>query len=224
MLITINNVLSTVELDDIKQELARAEWLSGKSSAGKHAAGIKHNEEMDQSCASWLAINKTVVSRLFAHPEFQSSVLPSKVSAAFVSRCSAGMHYGKHTDDPVMGDPGSRYRCDVAVTVFLSAPDSYTGGELSIHTRFGPNQVKGEAGTAVVYPASSRHEVLPVRDGQRIVCVLWAQSLVRDPAQREILSDLDSARRALQLSAPQAQVTECVDHAYMNLVRMWAEV
>ncbi|MBX2884115.1 MAG: Fe2+-dependent dioxygenase [Granulosicoccus sp.] len=224
MLTTIDQVLSAEQLAFVHSAMESASWIDGSHSAGKYAQGRKANEEMDQSCSSWSSINQTVVSELYAHAEFQSSVLPSRVSAAFVSRCSPGMYYGIHVDDAVMGTASGRYRSDVAVTVFLNNPQDYTGGELRIHSRFGPVSVKGAAGSAVVYPASSRHEVTPVTDGQRKVCVLWAQSLVRDPAQREILADLDASRRALRLSAPEAQVTETVDHAYMNLVRMWAEV
>lgn len=224
MLITINNVLSITQLTAVHTAIESASWVDGSGSAGEHAKRRKAVEEMDQTCDSWKAINETVIPTLYSHPEFQSSALPSKVSAAYVSRCSQGMHYGTHVDDPVMGAANGRYRCDVAVTVFLNNPKDYDGGELTIHNRFGPIAVKGTAGSAVVYPASSRHEVAPVTQGQRLVCVLWAQSLVRDPAQREILSDLDASRRALRQSAPDAQVTETVDHAYMNLVRMWADV
>lgn len=224
MLITIENLLTAEQLTVVHNAVKSASWVAGRQSAGEHAQHRKSNEEMDQTCSSWAAINQTVVSQLYAHADFQSSVLPSKVSAAFVSRCTPGMHYGIHVDDPVMGTSGGRYRCDVAATVFLNESDAYAGGELTIHSRFGPVTVKGSAGSAVVYPASSRHEVTPVTQGERLVCVLWAQSLVRDAAQREILADLDASRRALRQSAPNAQVTETVDHAYMNLVRMWAEV
>ncbi len=134
------------------------------------------------------------------------------------------MHYGPHIDDPVMGPLQGRYRADVAVTVFLSAPSEYTGGELAINTQFGDQQVKLAAGSAVAYPASSLHQVLPVSSGERVVCALWVQSLVRDPAQREVLYELDQARNALKIATPAASVTTAVDRSYMNLLRMWSEV
>jgi len=223
-MITIDNLLNSDDLSTIQQALTEASWVSGEHSAGEHARTRKHNEEMNQSCTSWSTINQLVASKLYAHPEFQNIAVPSKLSAAFVSKCLPGMYYGTHTDDPVMGTPSGRYRCDVAITVFISAPEYYQGGELTIHTNFGSNAVTARAGSAVVYPASSRHEVSPVTSGERIVCVLWAQSLIRDPARREILADLNNARQALRLTAPEADVTQSVDHAYMNLVRMWAEV
>jgi PKHD-type hydroxylase len=224
MMIKINNVLNTAELNQIRSLIADATWQPGSASAGLYAQQQKANQEMDQSCQSWKKINEHVVTRLFQHPEYQRTVLPNRVAAAYISRYTEGMSYGAHIDDPVMGGAGGRYRGDVATTVFLSEPADYQGGELTIHTRFGPVQVKLAAGSAVVYPASSLHEVAPIRSGERIVCALWAQSIIRDAQQREILADLDDARSALKQTAPEAKVTQAVDQAYMNLVRMWAEV
>lgn len=224
MLIKINQVLTADELAHLRALIDGADWISGRHSAGVDAAAQKSNCEMNQDSDAWRQVNQLVVQRLYRHPEFQSAVLPHRVSAAFVSRYAPGMSYGAHVDDPVMGQAQARYRSDVAVTVFLSDDTGYEGGELVVHTRFGRVEVKLPAGCAVAYPASSLHEVTPVRSGERIACVLWAQSLVRDPQQREILADLDDARRALKLSTPRAQVTARVDQAYMNLVRMWADV
>jgi PKHD-type hydroxylase len=224
VLTRIENVLSTDELGKITSLINSAQWRTGQHSAGEHAAQQKANEEMDQNCDSWKAINQLVVGRLYQHHEFQSAVLPSKVSAAFVSRYSSGMRYQPHVDDPVMGTANGRYRSDVAVTVFLSDAQCYDGGELCIHTRYGPVSIKLSAGSAVAYPASSLHEVTEVTRGERLACVLWAQSLVRSAEQREILSDLDDARQALHLSASSAQVTSTVDRAYTNLLRLWADV
>ncbi len=224
MLTEIPDLLDEQSLKNLFELIEQASWVSGKYSAGDHAVDIKHNDEMNQQCDSWKAINQLVVNTLYQHPGFQSAALPSKVSAAFVSRYTTGMKYASHIDDPVMGNRSSLYRSDIAVTVFLSDPDTYDGGELNIHTRFGPVPVKLSAGSAVVYPASSLHEVTEVTRGERLACVLWAQSLVRDTERREILSDLDDARQALHLSASQAQVTKSIDRTYANLLRMWSDV
>lgn len=224
MLSEINNLLNQDDLEKIHSLINDAQWLSGVGSAGSQASKIKSNEEMDSGCKSWTAINKIVVSQLYAHPQFQSMVLPSKVSAAFISRCQPGMYYGQHIDNPIMGNANARYRSDVAITVFLSNPESYDGGELSIESRFGQVSVKLPAGSAVVYPASSLHEVTPVTRGERIVCALWAQSMVRNEQQRELLHDLDEVRQALNQSTPNAQVTQKTEHIYANLLRLWTDV
>ncbi|MBX2838718.1 MAG: Fe2+-dependent dioxygenase [Gammaproteobacteria bacterium] len=223
MLNEIINVLSEDELSFIHDALATATWENGQLSAGSQASQAKRNEELSQAGEPWSSINKLVVSKLYANSEFQSLALPLKVSAAFVSRCQPGMHYGQHIDNPIMGSANARYRSDIAVTVFLSEPDEYTGGELNIESRFGPVSVKLKAGNAVVYPASSLHEVTPVTSGERLVCVMWVQSMVRDAEQRHLLHDLGEAHQALAQSTPNAQVTKRVGHVYANLLRMWAD-
>lgn len=223
MLNDIQGVLSPSELDQIRDWLGQATWSSGAYSAGAEASQLKHNEEMNQQGEPWESINKLVVGNLYANSEFQSLALPLKVSAAFVSRCKPGMRYGQHIDNPIMGSAHSRYRSDIAVTVFLSEPDDYEGGELKIESRFGSVSVKLNAGSAVVYPASSLHEVSTVERGERLVCVLWVQSMVRDAEQRHLLHDLNEAHLALLQTTPKAQVTKRIGHAYTNLLRMWAD-
>lgn len=85
----------------------------------------------------------------------------------------------------------------MSFTLFLDDPDSYEGGELVTDTTAGEQSYKLPAGSAVVYPSSTLHRVEPVSQGQRRVAIGWIQSTIRDPAQREVLFDLDTARRQL---------------------------
>lgn len=224
MISTIPNLLDSNALSKIDTWLEQASWKTGQSTAGKQAARQKSNAEMDQNCPQWSDINQIVVSTLYQHPVFQQSALPHKVSAAFVARYTVGDAYGKHIDDPIMGQANARYRSDLACTVFLDDPSNYQGGELVVHDLTGAQSIKLDRGSAVIYPASSLHEITAVTSGVRTVCVLWAQSLVRDPHKREILAELGQARSALNRELPDAQVTQSIDLTYANLVRLWAEV
>jgi PKHD-type hydroxylase len=224
MISTIPNLLDSDSLPKIETWLEQAQWQTGQSTAGKQAARQKSNTEMDQSCSQWSHINQLVVNTLYQHPVFQQSALPHKVSAAFVARYTTGHAYGKHIDDPIMGQADGRYRSDLACTVFLTSPESYEGGELVVHDSAGAQSIKLDRGSAVVYPASSLHEILPVTGGERTVCVLWVQSLVRDPHRREILAELGDARSALNRQLPDARVTQSIDLTYANLIRLWADV
>jgi PKHD-type hydroxylase len=134
------------------------------------------------------------------------------------------MSYGDHVDDPVMGPPGGQYRSDISTTVFLNAPEEYQGGELVIRTAYGEEQLKLPAGDAVIYPSSSLHHIKEVTEGERLVAVTWTQSMLRDPQQREVLYQLYQARESLLQSQPGSKVATQVDHAYVNLVRLWAEL
>ena len=224
MLLVIPSVISPINLKKIRQLLKEAEFVDVTLSAGSVAKRVKHNEEVSTNDATLNALNTIVMKGLTTHPEYLNAVLPHRVAAPFYARYSAGMQYGDHIDDPVMGPAGQRYRTDVSVTVFLSGPDEYEGGELVIHTNFGVQTIKLPAGDAVIYPSGSLHHVNKVSTGERLVAVTWVQSLVRDPAQRELLYTLNKAREHLLQTRPDDATTKQVDTSYINLMRMWSEL
>lgn len=223
MLLEIPKVVDTEQLATIRHLLTKSRFVDGRQSAGITAKRVKYNRELDPEAPEVRRLNNIVLGSLYRHPTFRSAALPFRLSGAFFARYSEGMAYGDHVDDPVMGER-ERYRCDLAITVFLSDPAAYDGGELVIRTAFGNQAVKLPAGDAIIYPASSLHRVAEVTRGERLVAVAWSQSLVRDAAKRELLYELDTVRETLRQAMPEALVTAKVDHCYVNLVRLWAEV
>ncbi|MGF1613272.1 MAG: Fe2+-dependent dioxygenase [Gammaproteobacteria bacterium] len=223
MLLEIPKVVDAEQLGIIRQLLARGRFVDGRQSAGITAGRVKRNRELEPQAPELKQLNQLVLGSLYRHPTFRSAALPYRLSGAYFAYYSEGMAYGDHVDDPVMGER-ERYRSDIAITIFLSDAAHYDGGELVIRTAFGDKAVKLAAGDAVIYPASSLHRVTEVTRGERWVAVAWSQSLVRDPARRELLYELDTVREALRRVMPEALVTAKVDHCYVNLVRLWAEV
>jgi len=224
MYLIIQNVLGARQLEQIRSLLKQAEFVDGKLSAGLEAKRVKNNQEVKSSDSSLDRLNHLVMNSLLQHPEYQAAVFPYRVATPFYARYTKGMGYGNHVDDPVMGPMTGRYRTDVATTVFLNQPGEYEGGELRINTPFGEKIVKLPAGDAVVYPSSSWHSVQKVTQGERLVAVTWTQSMVRDPAKRELLYELGTARDQLLKTQPDADETGKVSTAYVNLLRMWSEV
>jgi PKHD-type hydroxylase len=167
---------------------------------------------------------RAVVGSLYRHEGFRSGALPHRVATPIVARYGPGMRYGDHVDDPIMGAEGARYRSDISVTVFLNPPEAYEGGDLVIRTPFGEQRVKMAAGDAVIYPSNSIHRVEAVTEGERLVAVLWVQSLVREPARRELLYELGQARDTLLAKAAGSPESDAVDRSYVNLLRMWSEL
>ena len=55
--------------------------------------------------------------------------------------------------------------------------------------------VKLAPGSLVAHPSTALHQVAAVTRGTRLAAVGWARSFVRDAARREMLFDLDTARR-----------------------------
>jgi PKHD-type hydroxylase len=223
MLLALPQVLSASELKAVRTELQRARFQDGKLSAGMFARRVKENEELETGSVDIDRLNNMVMGRLVQHPVYRAGAMPLRVAAPYYARYGVGMGYGEHTDDPIMqGD--LPYRSDIAITIFLTDVTDYDGGELEIRTAFGMNQVKLPAGDAVMYPASSRHRVAPVTRGERLVAVTWVQSAVRDSAQRELLYELNLAREKMLREQPDAEETARINHAYVNLVRMWADL
>jgi PKHD-type hydroxylase len=117
-----------------------------------------------------------------------------------------------------------RVRTDLSCTLFLSEPDDYDGGELTIDSAFGAQEVKLAAGDLVLYPGTSLHKVNAVTRGVRVASFFWVQSMVRDEAARTVLFDLDQAvqshARSHGLDHP---LTVQLTGVYHNMIRLWAD-
>lgn len=224
MLIEIPNILDTNKLTNIRTMLEKATFVDGKHSAGLAASRVKNNEEMKQGTQQAEYLDHLLMSSLAENASFRSGALPYRVAQPVFARYTPGMHYGDHVDDPIMGSGPEKFRTDVSITVFLNEPADYDGGELIINTTYGEKAVKLPAGSAVLYPSASVHRVAEITRGERLAAIVWLQSMVRDPGQRELLFELDQARNKLLADNPDALETKQVDRAYVNLVRMWSEV
>ena len=223
MLTRLEAVLDSRQIEAAKQLMQHGRFVDGILSAGMAAQRVKHNEELSLGDRQLTELNNLVMGSLVRHPVYSSAAMPKKVAAPYYARYTQGRAYGEHVDDPVMGQ-GEIYRSDLSVTIFLSGPADYEGGELLIQTDFGEHGVKLPAGDAVLYPSSSIHRVSEVTSGERLVAVSWIQSLVRDPDKRELLHELNQARESMLQEQPDAPETARVNHSYINLVRMWSEI
>lgn len=230
MIVCIPNVLPPDALGKLRALLGRAAFTDGAATAGWHARGVKANEQADPLDPFAREAGEMALAALEASEVFRAAVLPRRLRAPLLSRTTPGRTYGPHVDDAVMGggapsDPRGEapLRADVAVTLFLSDPETYEGGELVIETTAGEMAVRLAAGEAVAYPAGTLHRVAPVTRGERLVAATWAQSLVRDPARREILFDLDAAGRDLFSREGKSRAFDLLAKSRSALLRRWAE-
>jgi PKHD-type hydroxylase len=181
---------------------------------------VKNNE---QAMGPQVEMPRRVIAEALARNElFNMAALPRSTTSIMFSRYRPGMEYGTHIDNVLMPVAGGRIRTDLAMTVFLSDPDSYSGGALSISgTETG---IRLAAGSAVFYPATTLHRVTPVETGERLAAVLWVQSLVREDAARETLYDLARARRMILDTEGKTEAFDLVAKSHANLLRRWAEL
>lgn len=221
MILCIGNILNPTELETTIAKLEMAEFVDGKATAGWHARLVKHNTQLPQGSPALAAVRDLIHAALQRHVLFQMAVRPHIVRPVTISRYDIGMSYGTHVDNALMHDP--LMRSDVSMTIFLSDPTTYKGGELIVEGTQGEAAFKLPAGSAIVYPSSTLHRVEAVTQGVRLAAVTWIQSLVRDPQQREILFDLDTARQTLFETSGKTPVFDLISKSHANLLRQWME-
>lgn len=227
MLMTLDTFLSDSETQDYVEQLQAARWQDGLQSAGGLAALAKRNEQADSSCGIAQALANRLLGKLGHHATFVSACLPHQIYPPVFNRYQSEQSYGTHVDAPIMriGGTNQILRSDVSMTLFLSPADSYDGGELVIEGEFGAQEIKLDAGDAVVYSSSSLHRVNPVSRGERLAAITWIQSLVPDVSARALLFDLDQSIQALTRSGTTAQSELLrLTSVYHNLMRRMAQV
>jgi PKHD-type hydroxylase len=208
----------------MRARLAATDWIDGRASVGSQGAQVKRNRQLAEGSPLAVELRQIVSGALMAHPLFFSSVLPLRILPPFFNGYAGGEHYGPHVDGAIRAQrSGEAVRADVSCTVFLSDPDEYDGGELTVIDTYGTHDVKLPAGDAIVYPSSSVHEVQPVTRGERVASFLWVQSMVRDDGKRAMLFDLDTNIQALRAQHGDGPELVALTGHYHNLLRMWAD-
>lgn len=215
----LKNVLSPDELIGVRKQLAGSSWSDGRLTAGWQAKDVKHNQQISTDDEGLSSLTETISAALNRHTEFQFAARPKQLVPPLFSRYTPGMAYGDHVDDPIIRG----MRTDLSLTLFLSDPESYEGGELVIETPSGSEATKLSAGDAILYPSTMIHRVEAVRSGERLAAVTWVRSYIRDWHKREILLDLDIARREIMHRHGKSHELDLIAKATANLMRDWAE-
>ena len=227
MLTCVPNMLGKNEVADFRRIMDASTWEDGRSTAGAQSALVKSNEQLPPDSEVARKLGNRILSALTANPRFISAAIPLHIFPPLFNRYGEGQHFGIHVDNAVRGDPltGLRIRTDLSVTMFLSEPDEYDGGELIVEDHYGSQEVKLPAGHLVLYPATSLHTVTPITRGVRVASFFWLQSMIRDAQARSMIFDLDSAIQGLsgRMDRNDPEVVK-LSGLYHNLIRYWAEL
>jgi PKHD-type hydroxylase len=224
MMLHIPGVLRPEQVAQCRTRLRETDWVDGRQSVGSQGAQVKRNRQLAEGSPLALELGGIVSAALMANPLFFSSVLPLRILPPYFNGYAGGEHYGPHVDGAIRAQRGgAAVRADVSCTVFLSEPDEYDGGELSVVDAYGAHDVKLPAGDAIVYPSTSVHQVMPVTRGERLASFLWVQSMVRDDWKRSLLFELDANIQALRAQHGDGPEMVGLTGHYHNLLRMWAE-
>ncbi|MDR6304052.1 PKHD-type hydroxylase [Nitrobacter vulgaris] len=189
---------------------------------------VKRNVQLPPDGDLARSLGRRIIKALTGNPQFLSAAIPLHIFPPLFNRYSAteGHEFGIHVDNAVRGDPltGLRIRTDLSITLFLTEPDEYEGGVLTVEDYFGSHEIKLPAGDLVLYPATSLHLVTPVTRGERVASFFWLQSMIRDERARSMIYDLDVAIQGIvgRVGAGDPEAVRLTG-VYHNLIRYWAE-
>ena len=222
MLLAIPGVFTPAEIDRFRALAASEAFVDGAVSAGLLAKrGVKRNEELSGKAEHRNEFNQMALAALYRNEIVQLAAMPKRIQTPVLSRYRQGMRYGNHVDMPLMGrfEP---IRLDLSITVFLSPPETYDGGELVLETGYGEKAVKLRPGDGILYPTTMLHRVAEVKRGERLAVVTWMQSMVPEPDRRQMLYELAKVTQWACDLAPDSAEYQSLANVRANLVRMWA--
>tara|TARA_B100000700_G_scaffold328141_1_gene444944 strand:+ start:2231 stop:2896 length:666 start_codon:yes stop_codon:yes gene_type:complete len=210
-LLKINDADEVIDL--IKSDLSS--WEDGKKTAGKHAAKVKNNSQLNRSSNVAIKASEYISDKITKNHLIRSFCLIKKVHGILFSESNEGNGYGMHVDNAYM----SSGRSDISFTLFLSKPEDYEGGELCIQSLQENKEIKLSAGEIIFYPSTSLHSVNKVSRGVRIVCVGWIESYISSQEDRSLLFGLDAGAKGLLSKHGQSPELDLIFQSYNNLLR-----
>jgi len=219
MLLCVPDVLKGNDLQTVRDGLSVVTFVDGRETAKGLAKQVKNNLQASTKDTKQEMLRALVFEKVLSHELVRRATRPKTISQLMFSKYEPGMAYGSHVDNAFQ----QGLRSDVSFTLFLSEADSYEGGELVIETTAGEQPIKLPVGAAVFYPSTTLHRVNAIRRGERLAAVGWIRSYIREPAQRELLFDLDSLRLSLRDTEGTEMQRTLLNKSILNLVRMWAD-
>lgn len=219
MLTHIPGVLPQAAVQRARALLKAGSFQDGTATASGQAAAVKRNLQLAAEPAQRRPVDELVMPAILGNARFAEVAFPKILAPPTYNRYDVGMTYGDHVDAPFLSN--GRVRADISLTLFLSDPKDYDGGELVIRHGDAEFRAKHAAGDLVTYPTTSLHHVTPVTRGTRLAAVSWVQSYVPDERHRRILMELGEAKAFLDRTAPEAPEAGALRNALFNLLRLW---
>ena len=220
MFLEIKSLLAPAEVARLVTLSRELRFVDGRVT--NPANQTKNNLQVDYADPKYAESVQIVNAALGRSREFIDFAMPKRVAPPLLCRYEPGMKYGAHADAAILQLPNARLRSDLSCTVFVGAPSTYDGGELSILAGNRTIAFKGEAGDAIVYPSTTLHEVVPVRSGQRLVSITFIESFIADQHQRSQVYELNELA-ALEGLNMKWENRVRLDVVRQNLMRMWAK-
>lgn len=216
-------LLNADDCDKIVAELRGMEWEKGVSPSDDYANKVKRNLEIPMGAGNKRADElMTDIINVFMGCKFVlSRTIPKHIGRPRFNKCQDGGEYRNHADSAFMGQK-PEIRTDLSVTLFLTDPDTYEGGELVLEYASGAiMRLKEPKGTMVFYPSGVMHHVEPVTSGERICFIAWIESHIQDPQKRDILVEISNVCDEMSAIDNLSSVHVKMTNIKHNLYRQW---
>lgn len=220
MFLEIPDLLTPQEVARLRAMAKVAPFVDGRITNPHNIT--KNNQQIDYQAPGYKESAVLLHQALLRNEMFRDFAYPKFVAPPLMCRYGPGQSYGVHSDAALQTVEGRRMRFDVSCTIFLSDPEDCVGGELTAHFGDKTIKVKGKAGSAIVYPSVTLHEVAPISQGERLVAITFIESEVRDPAKRDLLYLLNEIY-ALEGDRMEWKNRILLKHVHTSLYRMWGE-
>ena len=215
----IGEILAPEEVIRLKEIAAATRFVDGRISNPHNQT--KNNLQADYSDAGYRDSSALAAKALWRSEDFRNYAFPKRIAPPLMCRYQPGMSYGAHPDSAFLPMQPEPLRSDVSLTIWLNPPETYDGGELVIHLGTKPVAIKGRAGSAVVYPSTTIHEVRPVTRGERLVVISFVESQIVDERCRELLYTLNEVA-ALEGLSMKWENRLRLEHVRQSLHRIWS--
>jgi PKHD-type hydroxylase len=219
MFLKIRDLLNAPEIARLTALSRELHFVDGRAS--NPANVTKSNLQADAADLKFAESARIVGNAFGRSREFADFALPRRVAPPLMCRYEPGMKYGAHADAAILQIGNERLRSDLSCTVFLGDPSTYEGGELVIVAGNQSLPFKDAPGTAIVYPSTTLHEVVPVRTGQRLVSITFIESFIADQHRRMQVYELNEIA-ALEGNTMHWESRVRLDVVRQNLMRMWS--
>jgi PKHD-type hydroxylase len=220
MFLEVPDILTPLEIARLREVAAKSVFVDGRIT-NPHSK-VKNNAQLNYSDQAYMESSRIMAAALQRNVAFRSFAFPKVMAPPMLTKYSIGKNYGIHADAPFLPIGDRPLRSDLSCTIFISAPDTYENGALSVMLGTRRVEFKGPAGSAIVYPSNTLHEVISVTAGERIVGLTFIESRISNPTHREILHELNDVAGLEGLNISRENFTR-LEHVQSSLHRLWAE-
>ena len=220
MFLDIPDLLTPAEVARLQHAARTGQFVDGRVS-NPHSK-VKRNLALNHADPLYQETSRMMAQALQRSEAFRDAAFPKVMAPPMLTRYEISNAYGLHSDAAFLPMGERPLRSDLSCTIFVSPPDAYAGGELSVALGTQRVRIKGAAGSAVVYPSDTLHEVLPVTSGERLVGLTFIESRIPDRTRRELLYELNEVA-ALEGLRMEAENFTRLQHVQAGLLRMWSQ-